>query len=127
MDDRGCTHPHNARNTNRVRTVDEITPPITTVARGRSTSDPVPVASALGTTPRAATHAVISTGRRRSAAPRRAASCSVCPCWRSLFISAGAYLTADYIMQDAERGCLDQEGAEQDVNGRSAVAKADAL
>lgn len=40
-------------------------PPITTVASGRWTSDPVPVAKAIGMNPRAATIGVISTGRKR--------------------------------------------------------------
>ena len=42
---------------------------MTTVASGRCTSAPVPVASAIGTKPSEATSAVISTGRRRVSAP----------------------------------------------------------
>ena len=51
-----------------VSSVDVNTPPITTVASGRWTSDPAPVLSAIGTKPSAATSAVISTGLRRVAA-----------------------------------------------------------
>ena len=40
-------------------------PPITTVAKGRWTSAPVPVAKAIGIKPREATNAVIKTGRNR--------------------------------------------------------------
>ena len=40
-------------------------PPMTTVARGRCTSAPMLVASAMGTNPNEATSAVISTGRSR--------------------------------------------------------------
>src|SRR5690606_17092254 len=55
--------------TNNVRSVDEMIPPITTVASGLWTSAPVPVLSAIGTKPRLATNAVIKTGRRRTKAP----------------------------------------------------------
>ena len=41
-------------------------PPMTTVASGRWTSAPAPVAMAIGTKPRLATSAVISTGRKPS-------------------------------------------------------------
>ena len=41
--------------------VDEITPPITTVARGLCTSDPIPVFSAIGMKPSEATNAVVNT------------------------------------------------------------------
>src|SRR3546814_9656034 len=44
---------------------------ITTVARGRCTSEPAPTLSAMGTNPREATSAVIRTGRRRVSAPCR--------------------------------------------------------
>jgi hypothetical protein len=44
-----------------VRIVDEMIPPITTVASGRCTSAPAPVAIAIGTKPRDATSAVIKT------------------------------------------------------------------
>ena len=49
-------------NTNRVSSVEERIPPITTVARGRCTSAPVPVAMAMGIKPSEATSAVMSTG-----------------------------------------------------------------
>ena len=49
--------------------MDERIPPITTVARGRCTSAPVPIAIAIGTKPNEATKAVISTGRKRVNAP----------------------------------------------------------
>ena len=44
-------------------------PPITTVARGRCTSEPGPVLKAIGIKPRLATRAVMSTGRSLSADP----------------------------------------------------------
>ena len=53
---------------------------MTTVASGRCTSAPVPVASAIGTKPSDATSAVISTGRSRVSAPRTIASSSGAPC-----------------------------------------------
>jgi hypothetical protein len=49
-------------------------PPITTVASGRCTSAPVLTAKAIGTNPKEATNAVISTGRKRVNAPCRTAS-----------------------------------------------------
>ena len=49
-------------------------PPITTVASGRCTSAPAPVAIAIGTNPTEATSAVDNTGRNRSCAPCRTAS-----------------------------------------------------
>ena len=53
--------------------VAEIRPPITTVASGFCTSAPEPVAIAIGTKPRLATSAVMTTGRRRIIAPSYAA------------------------------------------------------
>ena len=55
-------------------------PPITTVANGRCTSEPMPVFRAIGTNPSAATSAVISTGRSRVKAPSTIASSSKRPC-----------------------------------------------
>ena len=49
--------------------VDVTSPPMTTVARGRWTSAPALVASAIGTNPKEATIAVINTGRSRVFAP----------------------------------------------------------
>ena len=54
-------------------------PPITTVAKGRWTSAPVPVAKAIGTNPREATKAVIKTGLNRMSDPCRIASSSGTP------------------------------------------------
>ena len=45
--------------------MEDMIPPITTVAKGRWTSAPVPVAKAIGTNPREATKAVIKTGLNR--------------------------------------------------------------
>src|SRR5258708_8342394 len=50
--------------TKSVRIVEDRIPPITTVARGRCTSAPVPVAMAMGTNPSEATRAVIKTDRK---------------------------------------------------------------
>ena len=49
-------------------------PPTTTVANGRWVSAPTPLESNIGTKPRIATLAVISTGRNRSAVPCTTAS-----------------------------------------------------
>src|SRR3954471_23110590 len=55
------THPYKSGIRNNVRMVDETSPPMTTVARGRCTSAPVEVDRAIGTNPRLATSAVIKT------------------------------------------------------------------
>jgi hypothetical protein len=52
-----------------VNKVQEISPPITTIASGRCISDPGPVANSSGTSPSAAIDAVSSTGRSRRCAP----------------------------------------------------------
>ena len=62
--------------TRSVRRVDVTNPPITTVAKGRCTSAPMLVATAIGTKPNPATIAVISTGRSRVFAPSTTASSS---------------------------------------------------
>ncbi len=54
-------------------------PPMTTVARGRCTSAPGPVASAMGTKPNDATSAVMRTGRSRVTEPRKIASSTGTP------------------------------------------------
>ena len=59
--------------TSNVKIVDETIPPITTVANGRCTSEPVPCDIAIGMNPNEATSAVMSTGRRRITAPSRIA------------------------------------------------------
>lgn len=61
-------------------------PPMTTVASGLCTSEPVPVANAMGTNPRDATNAVISTGRKRAIEPLKIASCKGSCCSRNLLI-----------------------------------------
>ena len=55
--------------TTKVSRVAEISPPTTTVAKGRWTSAPAEPESAIGKKPKAAAEAVRSTGRKRSAAP----------------------------------------------------------
>ena len=55
--------------TTNVRMVDEMIPPITTVASGLCTSAPVPTFSAMGMKPKLATSAVIKTGRNLVIAP----------------------------------------------------------
>lgn len=69
--------------TSRVSIVEETTPPITTVAKGRCTSAPIPVLSAIGMKPKLATIAVISTGRSRCSAAFWIASISGTPDSRS--------------------------------------------
>ncbi len=63
--------------------VDVNTPPMTTVASGRCTSEPAPVLSAIGTKPRAATSAVMRTGLSRVAAASLMASARGWPPARS--------------------------------------------
>jgi hypothetical protein len=74
------SHAYSAGSTKSVSSVALINPPITTVAIGRCTSAPVPVASAIGTNPRDATSAVIATGRSRVSAPSCSASSRARPC-----------------------------------------------
>ena len=64
-----CASRQSAGKTIRVSSVDEMMPPITTVASGRCTSAPVPTLRAIGTNPRLATSAVINTGRSLVSAP----------------------------------------------------------
>ena len=59
-----------------VNNVELTRPPITTTARGRCTSEPIPWDSARGTNPRSATKAVVNTGRRRNRQPLTTASSS---------------------------------------------------
>ena len=66
-------------NTTSVSRVEEMMPPMTTVARGRCTSLPVPTLIAMGTNPSPATRAVVSTGRSRVMAPSITASSSALP------------------------------------------------
>ena len=56
-------------NTINVRSVDEINPPITTVAKGFCTSLPAEVDKAIGKNPNDATAAVANTGLNRAAVP----------------------------------------------------------
>lgn len=74
--------------TSKVKIVEEIMPPITTVASGRCTSEPVPVASAMGINPKEATSAVIKTGRNLANDPVNVASCKpICCCCRNFVIN----------------------------------------
>src|SRR3546814_19253097 len=68
---RPCTHRYNAGNTRRVSKVEEMTPPITTVAKGRCTSPPAPTLNAIGTTPRTTHSSVTNHGRSRASAKRK--------------------------------------------------------
>ena len=61
----------------------EITPPITTVAKGRWTSAPMPVPKAMGINPRLATKVVIKTGRNRIMAASSTAFSRDLPALRS--------------------------------------------
>ena len=56
---------------------------MTTVASGRCTSEPAPVAIAIGTKPRLATSAVISTGRKRVSEPSSTESSTPLPSSRN--------------------------------------------
>ena len=67
-----------AGSTSRVRRVEVISPPMTTVANGRCTSAPSPVESAIGRNPIDATRAVMSTGRRRNMQLSIILSCMAC-------------------------------------------------
>src|SRR6185312_1497161 len=68
FDRRAAIH-DSAGNAKRVSRRVEHRPPTTTVARGRWTSDPTPVARAAGTMPSMATMIIISTGRICDSAP----------------------------------------------------------
>jgi hypothetical protein len=57
---------YNAGRTTSVSYVEEMIPPITTVASGRWTSAPTPTLTAIGRKPGLAISAVISTGRSRA-------------------------------------------------------------
>src|SRR6056300_943275 len=70
---------YRAGKTNNVRMVEDIIPPMTTVASGLCTSEPAPTLKAIGTNPREATSAVIRTGLRRVKAPSIIASSSALP------------------------------------------------
>src|SRR6266513_124394 len=76
-------HAYRTGKTINVRSVELRLPPMTTVASGRCTSAPVPMAMAIGTKPRLATRAVISTGRSRVSEPSITASRTLRPCSRS--------------------------------------------
>src|SRR5450830_290832 len=73
--------------TTRVSSVAVTSPPMTTMASGRWVSEPISRDSAMGSRPRAASMAVISTVRRRCIEPMRAASYTVWPalrnCWNT--------------------------------------------
>ena len=73
------THSYKAGSKIKVKNVELNTPPITTVANGLCTSAPALLASAIGTNPKLATSAVISTGRNRVSAPSRTASATPWP------------------------------------------------
>ena len=57
-----------------VITVAETRPPITTIAKGREVSEPIPVDVAAGISPMAAISAVITTGRILAITPERTAT-----------------------------------------------------
>jgi hypothetical protein len=61
---------------NNVRIVEVTRPPITTIARGREVSEPIPVEVAAGIKPMAAIMAVIITGLMRATTPERIAASS---------------------------------------------------
>ena len=70
---------YKTRSTSRLITRALKTPPMTTVAKGRWTSAPIPVLKAIGRNPRLATSAVINTGRRRVIAASSTACSSGVP------------------------------------------------
>src|SRR6266404_4576576 len=76
-------HAYSTGKRSKVRNVELRIPPITTVASGRCTSAPDPLASAIGTNPRLATNAVISTGLSRVKAPSHTAFRTVRPSSRN--------------------------------------------
>ncbi len=82
------TRRYSAGSTTSVSRVDEMMPPMTTVANGRCTSAPAPTLNAIGIKPSDATSAVISTGRKRPSAPTVIASSRGRPSLRSLSMNA---------------------------------------
>ena len=81
-----CNKRYKAGSTNSVKIVDDIIPPMTTVASGRCTSEPIPVLSAIGTKPSDATSAVVNTGRSLVSAPSIMAVSNATPSRRSSLI-----------------------------------------
>src|SRR6266853_3988719 len=71
---RQATSQYRAGSANSVRMSVDSSPPTTTVANGRWTSDPMPVARAAGTIPSMATTIIMRTGRIWASAPRITAS-----------------------------------------------------
>src|SRR3989338_2670556 len=78
--------PYTLGRTTSVSRVEVTNPPITTAASGRWTSEPMPVASSNGISPRTARLAVINTGRSRCSHPVSRASSSGKPSRRSLLM-----------------------------------------
>ena len=64
---------YSAGKTNNVSTVDDTKPPMTTIANGFYTSEPMPVANNIGIKPKADVAAVINTGRKQDNAPSNTA------------------------------------------------------
>jgi len=73
-----CKIRNSAGKTKSVKIVEKITPPITTVANGLCTSEPIPVFNAIGIKPSEATRAVVITGLNLVTAPSIIALSSNC-------------------------------------------------
>src|SRR5512139_866783 len=79
------SHSYRTGSSTRVSRVELSRPPTTTVASGRCVSAPTPEDSNIGTRPRIATLAVISTGRSRRTVPSVTASRTLRPLPRNSF------------------------------------------
>src|SRR5574340_1056623 len=79
-------------------------PPMTTVAKGRWTSAPVPAAIAIGTKPSDATSAVIMTGRSRVSDPCAIASSSDAPALRKWLINVTITAVPDPLLELGQLG-----------------------
>jgi hypothetical protein len=68
------THSYRTGSSINVSKVEVTSPPMTTEAKGRCTSEPIEVEKAMGKKPMLATQAVINTGRSLRFAPAKTAS-----------------------------------------------------
>lgn len=96
--------------------MEEIIPPITTVASGLCTSAPVPVFSAIGTKPRLATKAVIKIGLNLVNAPFIIASSSFIPSSCKFRIKETITIAKFVLWQAKEKYLYDVDVKYHDIN-----------
>ena len=86
-------------------------PPMTTVAKGRCTSEPMPTLTAMGKNPKDATKAVVNTGRKRVNAPLIIAASKLSPAFLRSLINATFLCSRErqahvLKLEDSLRACL---------------------